>query len=173
MTASHSTRMLILGSGPAGLTAAIYGARAGMSPIVVQGLEPGGQLMITTDVVNYPGFADVIQGPWLMEKMQKQAEHVGAQLVFDTIVEADLSRRPFRPVGDSGTVYVGDTPVIATGASARWLGLESEQKLRGAGVSARATCDGLFFRGKNVGVIGGGNTAVEEPSSLPQHTHTL
>src|SRR3546814_9210019 len=115
MTASHSTRMLILGSGPAGLTAAIYGARAGMSPIVVQGLEPGGQLMITTDVENYPGFADVIQGPWLMEQMQKQAEHVGAQMVFDTIVEADLSRRPFRLVGDRGTVYVGHTPVIATG----------------------------------------------------------
>src|SRR3546814_7750948 len=119
MTASHSTRMLILGSGPAGLTAAIYGARAGMSPIVVQGLEPGGQLMITTDVENYPGFADVIQGPWLMEQMQKQAEHVGAQMVFDTIVEADLSRRPFRLVGDSGTVYVGDTLVIADRKSTR------------------------------------------------------
>src|SRR3546814_20347580 len=126
MTASHSTRMLILGSGPAGLTAAIYGARAGMSPIVVQGLEPGGQLMITTDVENYPGFADVIQGPWLMEQMQKQAEHVGAQMVFDTLVEADLSRRPFRLVGASGTGYFGDTLVIATGASARGLGREGE-----------------------------------------------
>ena len=173
MTASHSTRMLILGSGPAGLSAAIYGARAGMSPIVVQGLEPGGQLMITTDVENYPGFADVIQGPWLMEQMQKQAEHVGAQMVFDTIVEADLSRRPFRLVGDSGTVYVGDALVIATGASARWLGLESEQKLRGAGVSACATCDGFFFRGKKVAVIGGGNTAVEEAIYLTNHSHDV
>lgn len=173
MTASHSTRMLILGSGPAGLAAAIYGARAGLAPIVVQGLEPGGQLMITTDVENYPGFADVIQGPWLMEQMQKQAEHVGAQMVFDTIVEADLSRRPFRLVGDSGTVYVGDTLVIATGASARWLGLESEQKLRGAGVSACATCDGFFFRGKKVAVIGGGNTAVEEAIYLTNHSHDV
>src|SRR3546814_4854705 len=168
-----STRMLILGSGPAELTAAIYGSRAVMSPIVVQGLEPGGQLMITTDVENYPGFADVIQGPWLMEQMQKQAEHVGAQMVFDTIVEADLSRRPFRLVGDSGTVYVGDTLVIATGASACWLGLESEQKLRGAGVSACATCDGFFFRGKKVAVIGGGNTAVEEAIYLTNHSHDV
>lgn len=173
MTATHSTRMLILGSGPAGLTAAIYGARAGMSPIVVQGLEPGGQLMITTDVENYPGFADVIQGPWLMEQMQKQAEHVGAQMIYDTIVEADLSQRPFRLIGDSGAVYVGDTLVIATGASARWLGLESEQKLRGAGVSACATCDGFFFRGKKVAVIGGGNTAVEEAIYLTNHSHDV
>ena len=173
MTATHATRMLILGSGPAGLTAAIYGARAGLAPIVVQGLEPGGQLMITTDVENYPGFADVIQGPWLMEQMQKQAEHVGARMVFDTIVEADLSARPFRLIGDSGTVYVGDTLVIATGASARWLGLESEQKLRGAGVSACATCDGFFFRGKKVAVIGGGNTAVEEALYLTNHSHDV
>ena len=173
MTATHATRMLILGSGPAGLTAAIYGARAGLAPIVVQGLEPGGQLMITTDVENYPGFADVIQGPWLMEQMQKQAEHVGAQMVFDTIVEADLSGRPFRLIGDSGTVYIGDTLVIATGASARWLGLESEQKLRGAGVSACATCDGFFFRGKKVAVIGGGNTAVEEALYLTNHSHDV
>lgn len=173
MTATHSTRVLILGSGPAGLTAAIYAARAGMSPIVVQGLEPGGQLMITTDVENYPGFADVIQGPWLMEQMQKQAEHVGAQMAYDTIVDADLSQRPFRLTGDSGTVYVGDALVIATGASARWLGLESEQKLRGAGVSACATCDGFFFRGKKVAVIGGGNTAVEEAIYLTNHSHDV
>jgi len=173
MTATHSTRMLILGSGPAGLSAAIYGARAGLSPIVVQGMEPGGQLMITTDVENYPGFADVIQGPWLMEQMQKQAEHVGAQMMYDVIVDVDLSQRPFRLTGDGGTVYVCDTLVIATGASARWLGLESEQKLRGAGVSACATCDGFFFRGKKVAVIGGGNTAVEEAIYLTNHSHDV
>ena len=170
MSTTHTTRMLVLGSGPAGLTAAIYGARAGLAPIVVQGLEPGGQLMTTTDVENYPGFADVIQGPWLMEQMQKQAEHVGTRMIWDTIVEVDLGQRPFRMVGDSGDIYLGDTLVIATGAQARWLGLESELKYRGQGVSACATCDGFFFRGKKVAVIGGGNTAVEEALYLTNHS---
>ncbi|HWW64815.1 MAG TPA: thioredoxin-disulfide reductase [Sphingomonadaceae bacterium] len=173
MIATHSTRMLILGSGPAGLSAAIYGARAGLAPIVVQGMQPGGQLTTTTDVENYPGFKDVIQGPWLMEQMQEQAEHVGAQIMWDTIVEVDLSQRPFRLIGDGGTVYIGDTLVIATGAQARWLGLDSETKLRGQGVSACATCDGFFFRGKKVAVIGGGNTAVEEALYLTNHTHDV
>jgi len=173
MTAVHSTRMLILGSGPAGLSAAIYGARAGLSPIVVQGIQPGGQLTTTTDVENYPGYREVIQGPWLMEEMQAQAEHVGAQMMWDTIVEVDLSERPFRLKGDGGATYVADTLVIATGAQAKWLGLESEQKLRGQGVSACATCDGFFFRGKKVAVIGGGNTAVEEALYLTNHSHDV
>jgi thioredoxin reductase (NADPH) len=173
MTATHSTRMLILGSGPAGLSAAIYGARAGLSPIVVQGIQPGGQLTTTTDVENYPGFRDVIQGPWLMEEMQAQAEHVGAQMMWDTIVEIDLSQRPFRLIGDGGTVYVGDVLVIATGAQAKWLGLESEKLLQGKGVSACATCDGFFYRGKKVAVIGGGNTAVEEALYLTNHSHDV
>ena len=147
MTATHSSRMLILGSGPAGLTAAIYAARAGLAPIVVQGIQPGGQLTITTDVENYPGFADVIQGPWLMEQMQKQAEHVGAQMEWDHIAEVDLSQRPFRLKGDSGDVYLGDTLVIATGAQARWLNLPSEEHLKGKGVSACATCDGFYTAG--------------------------
>ncbi|NLS27008.1 Thioredoxin reductase [Sphingomonas sp. S2M10] len=173
MTATHSTRMLILGSGPAGLSAAIYGARAGLAPIVVQGIQPGGQLMTTTDVENYPGFREVIQGPWLMQEMQAQAEHVGAQMMWDTIVEVDVSQRPFRMVGDGGTVYTGDTLVIATGAQARWLGLDSEELLKGRGVSACATCDGFFFRGKKVAVIGGGNTAVEEALYLTNHSHDV
>src|SRR6188508_3556574 len=162
MTAIHSTRMLILGSGPAGLSAAIYGARAGLAPIVVQGIQPGGQLTITTDVENYPGFADVIQGPWLMEQMQKQAEHVGTRIVTDHVNDLDLSQRPFRLTCDSGEIYLADAVVLATGAQARWLDLPSEQKFKGYGVSACATCDGFFYRNKEVVVIGGGNTAVEE-----------
>jgi len=173
MTASHSTRMLILGSGPAGLSAAIYGARAGLAPIVVQGLQPGGQLTITTDVENYPGFRDVIQGPWLMEQMQAQAEHVGATMMWDTIVDVDLSERPFRLRGDGGTLYVCDTLVIATGAQAKWLGVAGEEELGGKGVSACATCDGFFYRGKKVAVIGGGNTAVEEALYLTNHSQDV
>jgi len=162
MPQEHASKVLILGSGPAGYTAAIYAARANLKPILVQGLQPGGQLIITTDVENYPGFAETIQGPWLMEQMQKQAEHVGTRLFFDTVISCDLSRRPFRCVSDSGDVYVGDTLVISTGAQARWLGLPSEKRFQGSGVSACATCDGFFFRGKQVAIVGGGNTAVEE-----------
>jgi len=168
--ATHKTRMLIIGSGPAGLSAAIYGARAMMQPIVVQGLQPGGQLTITTDVENYPGFKDVIQGPWLMQEMQAQAEHVGTRMMWDTIVSVDLSGPPFRAVGDSGDVYEGDTLVIATGAQAKWLGVPGEMELGGKGVSACATCDGFFYRGKKVAVIGGGNTAVEEALYLTNHS---
>ena len=167
---THTTRMLILGSGPAGLSAAIYGARAGMKPILVQGIQPGGQLMTTTDVENYPGFRNVIQGPWLMDEMSAQAEHVGTTLMYDTIVEVDLTRRPFRLIGDSGDVYVGDVLIIATGAQAKWLGLDSEELMKGKGVSACATCDGFFYRGKKVAVIGGGNTAVEEALYLTNHS---
>jgi thioredoxin reductase (NADPH) len=156
------TRLLILGSGPAGLTAAIYAARAGLKPVVVHGLQPGGQMTITTDVENYPGFADVIQGPWLMEQMQKQAEHVGAEFVGDLIVEVDLTKRPFALKGDSSEIYETDALVISTGAQAKWLGLPTEKKFQGFGVSACATCDGFFYRGKDVVVVGGGNTAVEE-----------
>jgi thioredoxin reductase (NADPH) len=173
MTATHSSRMIILGSGPAGLSAAIYAARAGMAPIVVQGMQPGGQLTITTDVENYPGFRDVIQGPWLMEEMQAQAEHVGAQMMYDHIVDVDLSKRPFKLTGDGGTEYYGDTLVISTGAQAKWLGLESENLLQGKGVSACATCDGFFYRGKKVVVIGGGNTAVEEALYLTNHSQDV
>lgn len=169
MPAEHHTKVLIIGSGPAGYTAAIYSARANAKPILVDGLQVGGQMTITTDVENYPGFADVIQGPWLMEQMRAQAAHVGTVMVSDTIVKVDLSRRPFRCVGDSGDVYVGETVIVCTGAQARWLGLPSEQRLRGFGVSACATCDGFFFRGKQVCVIGGGNTAVEEAIYLTNH----
>ncbi len=162
MPQEHASKVLILGSGPAGYTAAIYAARANLKPIMVQGLQPGGQLIITTDVENYPGFAETIQGPWLMEQMQKQAEHVGTRTFFDTITSCDLSHRPFRCVGDSGDTYLGETLIICTGAQARWLGLPSEKRFQGYGVSACATCDGFFFRGREVAVVGGGNTAVEE-----------
>jgi len=168
---THTTRMLIIGSGPAGYSAAIYGARAMMEPIVVQGLQPGGQLTITTDVENYPGFRDVIQGPWLMQEMQAQAEHVGTRMMWDTIVEVELDKGPpFRAIGDSGDIYEGDTLVIATGAQAKWFGVPGEQELGGKGVSACATCDGFFYRGKKVAVIGGGNTAVEEALYLTNHS---
>jgi thioredoxin reductase (NADPH) len=173
MTAETRSRMLILGSGPAGLTAAIYAARGGLKPIVIQGMQPGGQLTITTDVENYPGFRDTIQGPWLMEEMQAQAEHVGATMVWDQIVDIDLSQRPFRLIGDGGTVYIGDTLVIATGAQAKWLNLPTEEHLKGRGVSACATCDGFFYRGKKVVVIGGGNTAVEEALYMTNHSQDV
>jgi thioredoxin reductase (NADPH) len=169
MAQQHKSKVLILGSGPAGLTAAIYAARANLKPILVTGMQPGGQMTITTDVENYPGFAQVIQGPWLMEEMRKQAEHVGTRALYDTVTSVDLSIRPFIARGDSGDSYVGDTLIIATGAQARWLGLPSEQHFKGFGVSACATCDGFFFRGKNVAIVGGGNTAVEEAIYLTNH----
>ncbi|RVD38236.1 thioredoxin-disulfide reductase, partial [Mesorhizobium sp. M4B.F.Ca.ET.019.03.1.1] len=161
MTTKHAP-VLIIGSGPAGYTAAIYAARAMLKPMLVAGLQQGGQLMITTDVENYPGFADPIQGPWLMEQMLKQAEHVGTDIVNDIITEVDLNVRPFRAKGDSGTTYTADALIIATGAQAKWLGIPSEQTFMGFGVSACATCDGFFYRGKDVAVVGGGNSAVEE-----------
>jgi thioredoxin reductase (NADPH) len=161
MTAKHA-KILILGSGPAGYTAAIYAARAMLQPVVIQGSQPGGQMTVTTDVENYPGFAEVIQGPWLMEQMAAQAAHVGTEFVMDHVTKVDLSRRPFRLEGDSGDTYACDALVIATGAQARWLGLASEETFKGHGVSACATCDGFFYKGKEVVVIGGGNTAVEE-----------
>jgi thioredoxin reductase (NADPH) len=173
MTNSISTRVAVLGSGPAGFTAAIYAARAGLSPIVIQGIQPGGQLTTTTDVENYPGFRSVIQGPWLMEEMQAQAEHVGTKVVWDHISSVDLSRRPFRLSGDGGTQYFADALVIATGAQAKWLGLPSEEHMKGRGASACATCDGFFYRGKKVAVIGGGNTAVEEALYLTNHSHDV
>jgi len=161
MTTKHA-KLIILGSGPAGYTAAIYAARAMLEPIVIQGNQPGGQMTITTDVENYPGFAEVVQGPWLMEQMRAQAEHVGTEFIMDHIVKVDLRRRPFRLHGDSGDTYTCDALVIATGAQARWLGLPSEERFKGYGVSACATCDGFFYKGKRVVVVGGGNTAVEE-----------
>ncbi|MBC7150435.1 MAG: thioredoxin-disulfide reductase [Rhizobium sp.] len=161
MTARH-TKVLIIGSGPAGYTAAIYAARAMLKPVLIAGMEQGGQLMITTDVENYPGFGDPIQGPWLMEQMLKQATHVGAEIVNDLVTEVDLSRRPFTATTDSGAVWIADTLIIATGAKAKWLGIESEQHFQGFGVSACATCDGFFYRNKDVIVVGGGNSAVEE-----------
>ena len=173
MSKTIETRMLILGSGPAGLSAAIYAARAGLKPIVVQGIQPGGQLTITTDVENYPGFRDVIQGPWLMEEMTAQAEHVGTTMVYDIIVEVDLSKRPFTLTADSGDIYLAETLVISTGAQAKWLGLDSETAMQGKGVSACATCDGFFYRGKKVAVIGGGNTAVEEALYMTNHSQDV
>ena len=168
-----SSRLIVLGSGPAGYTAAIYAARAGLNPIVVQGIQPGGQLTTTTDVENYPGFRNVIQGPWLMDEMQAQAEHVGTKVVWDHISEVDLSRRPFVLKGDGGGEYHADALVIATGAQAKWLGLPSEEHMKGKGASACATCDGFFYRGKKVAVIGGGNTAVEEALYLTNHSHDV
>ena len=162
MSEPRSLRVVIVGSGPAGYTAAIYAARALLEPVLISGIQPGGQLTITTDVENYPGFADVIQGPWLMDQMKAQAEHVGTEFVNDMVVSVDLSERPFRLVCDSGQVYLAETLIIATGAQAKWLGIPSEQKYQGFGVSACATCDGFFYRGKAVAVVGGGNTAVEE-----------
>ena len=160
--AHNHAKLVIVGSGPAGYTASIYAARAMLQPVLISGIQPGGQLTITTDVENYPGFADVIQGPWLMEQMRLQAEHVGTRMVHDTVTAVDLARRPFRLTGDSGDVWTADALVIATGAQAKWLGLPSEAKFQGYGVSACATCDGFFFRGKEVVVVGGGNSAVEE-----------
>jgi thioredoxin reductase (NADPH) len=162
MSDTLHSKVLILGSGPAGCTAAIYAARAMLEPVMVAGLQPGGQLTITTEVENYPGFKDAIQGPWLMEQMQAQAEHVGTKVEYDLISSADLARRPFVLQGDSGRRYTTETLIIATGAQAKWLGLPSEEKFKGFGVSACATCDGFFFKGKKVVVVGGGNTAVEE-----------
>jgi thioredoxin reductase (NADPH) len=162
MTKTIHRKVVIIGSGPAGYTAAIYAARAMLEPLLLQGIQPGGQLTITTDVENYPGFADVIQGPWLMEQMQKQAEHVGTTIVTDAVTGVDLKQRPFRLTCDSGDVYLADSLIIATGAQARWLDLPSEQTFKGYGVSACATCDGFFYRNKEVIVVGGGNTAVEE-----------
>ncbi|MGP9813760.1 thioredoxin-disulfide reductase [Rhodopseudomonas sp. NSM] len=162
MPSRVQAKVVIIGSGPAGYTAAIYAARAMLEPILIQGIQPGGQLTITTDVENYPGFADVIQGPWLMEQMERQARHVGTSIVTDLVVDLDLSQRPFRLTCDSGDVYIADTVILATGAQARWLGIPSEQTYKGFGVSACATCDGFFYRGKDVVVVGGGNTAVEE-----------
>ena len=159
MSAKHA-KLLIIGSGPAGYTAAVYAARAMLEPVLVRGIQPGGQLTITTDVENYPGFAEAIQGPWLMEQMEAQAAHVGTDIISDIITDVDLSQRPFRMKGDSGDIYTADTVVIATGAQAKWLGLPSEDKFQGFGVSACATCDGFFYRNKKVIVVGGGNTAV-------------
>jgi thioredoxin reductase (NADPH) len=162
MASNRHVQVLIVGSGPAGYTAAIYAARAMLKPVIIQGIQPGGQMTITTDVENYPGFAKVIQGPWLMEEMRGQAEHVGTEIVTDTVTRIDLKSRPFTAVCDSGDTWTADVVIIATGAQARWLGLASEEAFKGYGVSACATCDGLFYKGKDVIVVGGGNTAVEE-----------
>src|ERR1700712_1104500 len=161
MSEPRKSRCVIIGSGPAGYTAAIYAARALLNPVLIAGIQPGGQLTITTDVENYPGFADVIQGPWLMDQMKAQAEHMGTEVIEDMVMSADLSSRPFRLVCDSGKVLLAETVIIATGAQAKWLGLPSEQTFQGFGVSACATCDGFFYRGKEVVVVGGGHTAGE------------
>jgi thioredoxin reductase (NADPH) len=173
MSEKHHSKVLIIGAGPAGYTAAIYAARANLSPVLVAGLQPGGQLTITTDVENYPGFADVIQGPWLMEQMEAQATHVGTQIIHDLVTGVDFTGSPFVCRGDSGDTYTADSVIIATGAQARWLGLPSEQMLQGRGVSACATCDGFFYRGKTVAVVGGGNTAVEEALYLTHHAEKV
>ena len=169
MSRHRHSSILILGSGPAGLTAAIYAARGGHRPLLIHGIQPGGQMTITTDVENYPGFADIVQGPWLMEQMQAQAANVGTEFVSDLVTRVDFGRRPFHCVGDSGDSYSGDAVIVSTGARARWLGLDSEARLKGFGVSACATCDGFFFRGKEVVVVGGGNTAAEEALYLTTH----
>jgi thioredoxin reductase (NADPH) len=169
MTKTHRTKVLIIGAGPAGYTAAIYAARANLKPILVQGMQPGGQMTITTDVENYPGFAETIQGPWLMEQMQAQAAKVGTEIIFDIISDVDVSKRPFAGKADSGDVFLADSIIVATGAQARWLGIDSEKKFQGYGVSGCATCDGFFFRGKEVCVVGGGNTALEEALFLTHH----
>ncbi|MDN3275132.1 thioredoxin-disulfide reductase [Frankia sp. RB7] len=169
MSAPVHAKVVIIGSGPAGYTAAIYAARAMLEPILIQGIQAGGQLTITTDVENYPGFADVIQGPWLMEQMEKQAVHVGTKIVSDLVTKLETTQRPFRLTCDSGDVYLAETVILATGAQARWLGLPSETKFQGGGVSACATCDGFFYRNKDVVVVGGGNTAVEEALYLTNH----
>ena len=173
MATTHRSKVVIIGSGPAGYSAAIYAARANLEPILIQGLEPGGQLTITTDVENYPGFADVIQGPWLMEQMAGQAAAVGTRLIQDMVVAVDFAARPFVCEGDGGERYVGETVILCTGAQAKWLGLPSEERFKGFGVSACATCDGFFFRGKEVAVIGGGNTAVEEALYLANHARKV
>ncbi|MFL2688402.1 MAG: thioredoxin-disulfide reductase [Alphaproteobacteria bacterium] len=167
--AHHHSKVLIIGSGPAGYTAAIYAARANLKPVIVTGMQQGGQMTITTDVENYPGFEEVIQGPWLMEQMQKQAEAVGTKLIYDMINDVDFTHAPFKMNGDMGDTYSGDSVIITTGAQARWLGLESEEKFQGFGVSACATCDGFFFKDQDVAVVGGGNTAVEEALYLTNH----
>ena len=169
MSQEIRTKVLIIGSGPAGCSAAIYAARANLEPVMVRGMQPGGQLTITTDVENYPGFESVVQGPWLMEQMEKQAEHVGCRLLSDHIKSVDLSQKPFKAIGESGDVYFGDSLIIATGAQAKWLGLESEKKFMGFGVSGCATCDGFFYKNKVVAVVGGGNTASEEALYLTHH----
>jgi thioredoxin reductase (NADPH) len=173
MSTTTHAKIIILGSGPAGYTAAIYAARAMLEPVLIAGLQPGGQLTITTDVENFPGFAETIQGPWLMDQMKAQAEHVGTKIVSDIIISVDLKTRPFRLVGDSGDTYTCDALVIATGAQARWLGLPSEEAFKGHGVSACATCDGFFYRGKDVAIVGGGNTAVEEALFLTNFANTV
>ncbi|MCE9522366.1 MAG: thioredoxin-disulfide reductase [Alphaproteobacteria bacterium] len=173
MSKTTHAKVLILGSGPAGYTAAIYATRAMLEPLLVAGLQPGGQMTITTDVENFPGFAETIQGPWLMDQMKAQAEHVGTKFADDVIVSADLKARPIRLTGDSGTIYTCDALIIATGAQARWLGLPSEENFKGHGVSACATCDGFFYRGKDVSIVGGGNTAVEEALFLTNFANTV
>ncbi|MGE7196987.1 thioredoxin-disulfide reductase [Brevundimonas naejangsanensis] len=173
MTQARTVRVAIIGSGPAGWTAAIYAARASLNPVMIAGLQPGGQLTITTDVENYPGFAETIQGPWLMQQMQAQAEHVGTEVLHDIVTQADLSQRPFRLTLDSGAEILAETVIISTGAQAKWLGLESEAAYQGFGVSACATCDGFFYRGKQVVVVGGGNTAVEEALFLTNFAETV